>query len=40
VLAHAQDVDGSTVLDLGEERELTIEDVGVAQLHADDFLLA
>jgi Ca2+-binding RTX toxin-like protein len=40
VLAHAQDVDGNTVVDLGEGRELTIEDVSVAQLHTDDFLLA
>ena len=40
VLAHAQDVDGNVVIDLGDGQEMTIEDVSVASLHADDFLLA
>jgi Ca2+-binding RTX toxin-like protein len=40
VLAHARDVDGSAVIDLGGGQEMTIGDVSVASLHADDFLLA
>jgi Ca2+-binding RTX toxin-like protein len=40
VLAHAQDVDGNAVIDLGGDQEMTIADVSVASLHADDFLLA
>ena len=39
VLAHAQDVDGNVVLDLGEGGEMTMTDVSVAALHADDFLM-
>jgi Ca2+-binding RTX toxin-like protein len=39
VLAHAQDVDGNVVLDLGDGSEVTMTDVSVAALHADDFLL-
>jgi len=40
VLAHASDAGGSTVLDLGDGGEMTLADVTVASLHADDFLLA
>jgi Ca2+-binding RTX toxin-like protein len=40
VLAHAQDVHGNAVIDLGGDQEMTIADVSVASLHADDFLLA
>jgi Ca2+-binding RTX toxin-like protein len=39
VQTHAQDVDGSAVLDLGNGAEMTLTDVSVAALHADDFLL-
>jgi Ca2+-binding RTX toxin-like protein len=39
VQAHAQDFDGSVVLDLGNGTEMTLEGVSVAALHADDFLL-
>src|SRR5580765_1036161 len=38
VMAHASDVDGNAVLDLGGEH-VTIENVAVASLHSDDFLL-
>jgi Ca2+-binding RTX toxin-like protein len=40
VLAHAGEVDGNAVIDLGGGQELTIDDVSVASLHSDDFLLA
>ena len=39
VLAHASDVDGNAVLDLGDEH-MTIQDVSVASLHSDDFLMS
>ena len=39
VLAHASDVDGNAVLDLGDEH-MTIQNVAVASLHSDDFLLS
>ncbi len=39
VLAHAQDVDGNVVLDLGDGSAMTMTDVSVAALHSDDFLL-
>ncbi len=39
VMAHAQDVDGDVVLDLGNGAEMTLMDVSVAALHTDDFLL-
>jgi Ca2+-binding RTX toxin-like protein len=38
VMAHASDVDGNAVLDLGGEH-VTLENVSVASLHSDDFLL-
>jgi hypothetical protein len=38
VVAHASDVDGNAVLDLGGEH-VTLENVSVASLHSDDFLL-
>jgi Ca2+-binding RTX toxin-like protein len=38
VIAHASDVDGNAVLDLGGEH-VTIDNVSVASLHSDDFLL-
>jgi hypothetical protein len=40
VLAHAREVDGNAVIDLGGGQEMTLEDVSVASLHSDDFLLA
>lgn len=40
VLAHAKDVEGSVVIDLGNGDEMTLANVTVASLHADDFLLA
>ena len=40
VLAHATEVDGSAVLDLGNGDEMVLSGVSVASLHADDFLLA
>jgi Ca2+-binding RTX toxin-like protein len=40
VLAHATEVDGSAVLDLGNGEEMMLLGVSVASLHADDFLLA
>jgi len=40
VLAHARDVDGNAVIDVGGGQEVTIEAVSVATLHSDDFLLA
>lgn len=40
VLAHAKDVGGSTVIDFGDGDEMTLANVTVASLHADDFLLA
>jgi Ca2+-binding RTX toxin-like protein len=40
VLAHAQDVDGSAVIDFGDGAEMKVADVKVASLHAGDFLLA
>ena len=40
VLAHATEVDGSAVLDLGDGDEMVLSGVSVASLHADDFLLA
>jgi Ca2+-binding RTX toxin-like protein len=39
VLAHASDVDGNAVLDLGGSEHVTIDNVSVASLHSDDFLL-
>jgi Ca2+-binding RTX toxin-like protein len=39
VLAHASDVDGNAVLDLGSGEHVTIESVSVGSLHSDDFLL-
>ncbi len=39
VMAHAQDVDGNVVLDLGNGAEMTLMGVSVAALHTDDFLL-
>ena len=38
VLAHATEVDGSAVLDLGDGDEMVLSGVSVASLHADDFL--
>jgi Ca2+-binding RTX toxin-like protein len=38
VVAHASDIDGNAVLDLGDEH-VTLENVSVASLHSDDFLL-
>jgi Ca2+-binding RTX toxin-like protein len=38
VIAHASDVDGNAVLDLGTEH-VTLDNVSVASLHSDDFLL-
>jgi len=38
VMNHAQEIDGSVVLDLGAEH-MTLADVSLASLHADDFLL-
>jgi Ca2+-binding RTX toxin-like protein len=40
VLAHAREVEGNAVIDLGGGQEMTIDDVSVASLHSDDFLLA
>ena len=40
VLGHAEDVEGSVVIDLGNGDEITLANVTVASLHADDFLLA
>jgi Ca2+-binding RTX toxin-like protein len=40
VLARAKDVGGSTVIDFGDGDEMTLANVTVASLHADDFLLA
>jgi Ca2+-binding RTX toxin-like protein len=40
VLDHAEDVEGSVVIDLGNGDEITLANVTVASLHADDFLLA
>jgi hypothetical protein len=40
VLAHAKDVEGSVVIDLGNGDEITLANMAVASLHADDFLLA
>ena len=40
VLDHAQDAEGSVVIDLGNGDEITLANVTVASLHADDFLLA
>jgi Ca2+-binding RTX toxin-like protein len=39
VMAHASDVDGNAVLDLGGGEHVTLESVSVASLHSDDFLL-
>jgi len=39
LLAHAQDVNGNLILDLGTE-QMTLANVSVAALHADDFLFA
>jgi Ca2+-binding RTX toxin-like protein len=38
LMAHASDVGGDVVLDLGGQ-QITLRDLSVAQLHADDFLL-
>jgi hypothetical protein len=38
VIAHSSDVDGNAVLDLGGDH-VTLENVSVASLHSDDFLL-
>ena len=40
VLAHASDVDGSAVLDLGGDTHVTIDNVSVASLHSDNFLMS
>jgi Ca2+-binding RTX toxin-like protein len=40
VQARARDIDGNAVIDVGGGQEVTIEDVSVASLHGDDFLLA
>jgi Ca2+-binding RTX toxin-like protein len=40
LLAHAKDVGGSTVIDFGDGDEMTLTNVTVASLQADDFLLA
>jgi len=39
VMAHASDVDGNAVLDLGDEH-MTLQNVSVASLHSDDFLMS
>jgi Ca2+-binding RTX toxin-like protein len=39
VMAHASDVDGGTLLDLGDA-QMMLADVTTASLHQDDFLLA
>jgi Ca2+-binding RTX toxin-like protein len=39
VMAHASDVDDNAVLDLGDGAHVTIDNVSVASLHSDDFLL-
>ena len=39
VMAHAQDVDGNSVIDLGNGANVTLADVSTAALSADDFLL-
>ncbi|MFL6572954.1 MAG: calcium-binding protein, partial [Burkholderiales bacterium] len=39
IMAHASDVDGNAVLDLGGDAHVTIDNVSVASLHSDDFLL-
>ena len=38
-MAHASDVDGNAVLDLGDEH-MTLQNVSVASLHSDDFLMS
>jgi len=40
ILAHASDVDGSAVIDLGDGGDVTLANVSVASLHANDFLFA
>ena len=40
VLAHATEVDGSAVLDLGDDDEMVLSGVSVASLHANDFVFA
>jgi len=40
VLAHASDVDGNAVLDLGGDTQVTLDNVDVASLHSDNFLMS
>jgi Ca2+-binding RTX toxin-like protein len=40
LLAHASDVDGNAVLDLGGDAHVTIDNVSVASLHSDNFLMS
>ncbi len=38
LMAHASDVDGNAVLDLGDQ-QITLRGVSTSMLHQDDFLL-
>ncbi|HET7363150.1 MAG TPA: hypothetical protein VFJ70_06190, partial [Burkholderiales bacterium] len=40
VQAHATDVNGSAVIDVGDGADVTLENVSIDSLHASDFLLA
>ncbi|HEY1290900.1 MAG TPA: calcium-binding protein, partial [Burkholderiales bacterium] len=40
VLAHASDVDGNAVIDLGGGAHMTLDNVDVASLHSDNFLMS
>jgi hypothetical protein len=40
LMAHASDVDGNAVIDLGDDTHVTIDNVSVASLHSDDFLMS
>ncbi|HJY78143.1 MAG TPA: hypothetical protein VKE95_16010, partial [Burkholderiales bacterium] len=40
VLAHASDVDGNAVIDLGDGAHVTLDNVDVASLHSDNFLMS
>jgi hypothetical protein len=40
VLAHAKEAGGSTVLDFGDDGELTLAGVSVGSLQSEQFLLA
>src|SRR5262249_18877529 len=40
VQAHATDVNGNTVIDVGDGADVTLQNVTSASLHASDFLLA